>query len=249
MYPPSYNADAFVEKVIQHPEVMIPVMVIGMGFGFIEYIYCAIMTRRNGTSPFPVHMHTYYLAHDFLFVLLFKQWFFEYDSVVYQFMWMGMVAFNLFEIYSLYITVKYERQEAFGKYYDQPVTERQATAWVVGMTLFCFVLMCTVRAFTNDKLMLIVFISTNVMMDISPALLTMQKRVRYKHSLGLAFFIVLGTIATFLPSGLGQYTTGAGDFFSRSLFYLLGIACTIIAIWHYRVLRKMPISPAPIRHA
>ena len=117
------------------------------------------------------------------------------------------------------------------------------------MTLFCFVLMCTVRAFTNDKLMFIVFISTNVMMDISPALLTMQKRVRYKHSLGLAFFIVLGTIATFLPPGLGQYTTGAGDFFSRPLFYLLGIACTIIAIWHYRVLRKMPISPAPIRHA
>ena len=86
MYPTSYNADVFVEKVIQHPEVMIPVMAIGMGFGFIEYIYCVIMTRRNGTSPFPVHMHTYYLAHDFLFVLLFKQWFFEYDSVVYQFM-------------------------------------------------------------------------------------------------------------------------------------------------------------------
>ena len=49
MYPTSYNADVFVEKVIQHPEVMIPVMAIGMGFGFIEYIYCVIMTRRNGT--------------------------------------------------------------------------------------------------------------------------------------------------------------------------------------------------------
>lgn len=158
-----------------------------------------------------------------------------------------MVAFNCFEIYSLYGTVKHERQEVFGKYFDKPVTERQATAWVVAITLLCFVALCTFRSFTNDKLMLIVFITTNVMMAISPAILTAEKRVRYKHSLGLAFVIVLGTIATFLPPGLGQYTTGAGDFFSRPWFYILGVACTMVAVWHFMVLRKMPVSPSPVK--
>ncbi|SER22791.1 hypothetical protein SAMN05518866_10710 [Sphingobium sp. YR768] len=56
---------------------MIPLTVLAMVFGFIQYIYCFVITRREKRSPFPVYMHTFYLAYDFLFVDLFHEWFVE----------------------------------------------------------------------------------------------------------------------------------------------------------------------------
>ncbi|WP_386695281.1 hypothetical protein [Lonepinella sp. MS14435] len=236
----SYNADLIIDKFNNTPELMIPLMIFAMGFGFIQYIYAFFMARGGKPSPFPVYMHCFYLAHDFLFVTLFYQWFHEYDSLVFQVVWLGMVAFNIFEIHALYEAIKYERQETFGKYYDKPVTVKQATLWVAAMTVVSFVVLCTVRDFMGDKLMFCIFISTNVVMAIGPALHFMAHRKRVKGQLGLAFFIVLGTIATFLPQGLGMYTTSDPDYFNRPWFFVLGAVCLAVAIWHWVSVWKLP---------
>lgn len=237
----SYNADLIIDKFNNEPQVMIPLMILAMGFGFVQYIYCFIMTKRDKCSPFPVYMHAYYLAHDFLFVTLFYQWFHEYDSIVFQVVWLGMVAFNIFEIHALYEAVKYEHQETFGKYYDKPVTTKQASLWIGAMTLMSFAILSCARTFVDDKLMFVVFISTNTMMAIGPALMMRQRRKRRKGSLGLAFFIILGTIATFLPEGLGMYTTADPDFFARPWFFILGASCLLVAIWHFAVVARLPL--------
>ena len=58
-----------------------------------------------------------------------------------------------------------------------------------------------------------VLISTNVLMAIAPAIKMFREKERRRGSLGLAFFIVCGTIATFLPEGLGLYTTSDPAYF------------------------------------
>ena len=60
-----------------------------------------------------------------------------------------------------------------------------------------------------------VFISTNVLMAIAPAIKMFCEKERRRGSVGLAFFIVCGTIATFLPEELGLYTTSDPAYFSR----------------------------------
>lgn len=239
-----YDADAIIAKFIDNPAQMLPLMALAMGFGFIQYIYCAVITRRDRVSPFPVYMHAYYLAHDFLFVLLFRQWFVEYDSVAFRVVWVGFLVFNVFEVYSLVQSVRNERRHDFGRWFGSDVTVRQATVALVAMTLVSFVLLGTARSFLDDKLMFCVFITTNVMMAIGPALFTFQRKDRVRGSVGLAFFIVLGTIATFLPEGLGMYTTSDPDYFNRPWFFVLGGTCLVIAVWHLVTVRRLPLRAA-----
>lgn len=236
-----YDADAIIAKFIDDPARMLPLMALAMGFGFIQYIYCAVITRRDGVSPFPVYMHAYYLAHDFLFVLLFRQWFVEYGSVAFRIVWVGFLVFNVFEVYSLVQSVRNERQHDFGRWFGSTVTVRQASVALVAMTLVSFVFLGTARSFLDDTLMFCVFITTNVMMAIGPAVYTFQRKDRVPGSVGLAFFIVLGTIATFLPEGLGMYTTADPDYFNRPWFFVLGGTCLVIAIWHLITVRRLPM--------
>jgi hypothetical protein len=236
-----YDADGIIAKFIDDPATMLPLMALAMGFGFIQYVYCAVITRRDRVSPFPVYMHAYYLAHDFMFVLLFRQWFSEYDSVAFRAMWLGFVVFNVFEVYSLVQAVRHERQHDFGRWFGGQVTARQAGVALAAMTVVSFVFLGTARSFLDDKLMFCVFITTNVMMAIGPALYTFQRKDRVPGSIGLAVFIVLGTIATFLPEGLGMYTTGDPAYFNRPWFYVLGATCLVVAVWHLVIVRRMPL--------
>nr|WP_092070195.1 hypothetical protein [Dendrosporobacter quercicolus]NSL48156.1 hypothetical protein [Dendrosporobacter quercicolus DSM 1736]SDM07447.1 hypothetical protein SAMN04488502_10283 [Dendrosporobacter quercicolus] len=242
----AYDATMIMNKFAEHPMQMLPLMVLAMGFGFVQYIFCFFMTMRDKKSPFPAYMHAFYLAHDFLFVTLFHQWFVEYKSLPFQVVWLGMVAFNFFELHALYLEIKYDRQESFGKYYDGPVTVWQATKRLAVMVIVSFIILSTVRSFMNDKLMFCVFISTNVIMAIGPALLMQQRRKRVRGSAGLACFILLGTIATFLPEGLGMYTTADPEYFARPWFFILGATCTLIAILHLVTVLRMP-KPAAAR--
>ncbi len=239
-----YDADAIIAKFIDEPGTMLPLMALAMGFGFIQYIYCAVITHRDKISPFPVYMHTYYVAHDFLFVLLFHQWFVEYHSIAFQVVWAGMVVFNLFEVYSLQQAIVHERQHFFGTWFGSEVSVRQATIAVVAMSMVSFVFLNTARSFLSDTIMFCVFISTNVMMAIGPALYTFQRKDRVPGSVGLAVFIVFGTIATFLPTGAGMYTTADPAYFSRPWFFVLGATCLIIALWHLFTVRRLPLRTA-----
>ena len=85
-----------------------------------------------------------------------------------------------------------------------------------------------------------VFISTNVLMAIAPAIKMFREKERRRGSLGLAFFIACGTIATFLPEGLGLYTTSDPAYFSRPRFFILGGVCAAIALAHLVFMLRLP---------
>ena len=106
------------------------------------------------------------------------------------------------------------------------------------MTEVCFTLLNTARTFLSDRIMFDVFISTNVL-AIAPAIKMFREKERRRGSVGLAFFIVCGTIATFLPEGLGLYTTSDPAYFSRPWFFILGGACAAIALAHLCICIKV----------
>ena len=85
-----------------------------------------------------------------------------------------------------------------------------------------------------------VFISTNVLIAIAPAIKIFREKERRRGSLGLAFFIICGTIATFLPEGLGLHTTSDPAYFSRPWFFILGGVCAAIALAHLVFVLRLP---------
>ena len=77
-------------------------------------------------------------------------------------------------------------------------------------------------------------------MAIAPAIKMFREKERRRGSVGLAFFIVCGTIATFLPEGLGLYTTSDPAYFSRLWFFILGGVCAAISVAHLIFVLRLP---------
>lgn len=214
---------------------------ITFAFGFIEYIYSFRLVLKEKSAPFPIWMHTFYLAHDttaaIVFFVLAKNndwfWFFSLASV-------ALVVWTLFEIFNLYMAVKVERQEIWGKFYNTPVTERQALLRIIGQVMLMIVVVNLFRVYMNDEVMLKWFSFTNIVMAIGPGFLWNERKSRHGSSVGLAIVILLGTINTFLPAGYGMFTTALPQTFDHIWFYLTGMIVSAFALRNLIMIAKFP---------
>lgn len=208
--------------------------------GYMAYIYSTRLIIREKKAPFPMWMHTVYLAHDFtgavVFYLLARNhnWFWLFSAIA-----VALLLWNGFEIFNLYMAVKVERQAIWGKYYDSPVTEKQALARVIGQIAMMFVLVNYFRVLGNDEVQFKWFAMTNVIMGIGPGFLWNQRKSRDGTSIGLAIVILLAVINTFLPPGYGMWTT-ALSFFHQPWFYITGVVASAFALRNLIMLIRFP---------
>ena len=206
--------------------------------GYIEYIYSFRLIIKEKCAPYPIWMHTFYFAHDFtgavVFYMLAKSndwfWFFTAAS-------MALLIWNCFEIFNLYMAIKVERQEIWGKFYDSPVTVGQAVLRVIGQIALMFTIVNMFRVFMNDEVMFKWFAFTNILMAVAPGYLWNERKSRKGSSIGLAIVIFIGTVNTFLPAGYGMWTT-ASTYFDQPWFYITGVVVSAYAFRNIIMLLK-----------
>lgn len=223
-----------------NPTLLI-ISAITFSVGYIQYVYSFRLVMSEGKAPFPVWMHTLYFAHDataaVIFFILAQGndwfWFFSLASLA-LFIW------TLFELFNLYMAIKVERQEIWGSYYSKPMSQSQALMHVLLQTTFMFVLVNLLRIFMQDDTMFKWFLLTNVVMAVGPGLLWRQRISREGSSIGLAIVIVFGTVLSFLPPGLGMFTTALPSTFDQPWFYATGLVTALIALCHLTYLWKLP---------
>jgi hypothetical protein len=222
------------------------VSAVAFGFGYGVYIYCILLLVRERRSPYPVWMHTFYLACDvtgtvFWFLLAKDHgwfWFFTASSI-------AMAIWVFCELWSLYMAVRYERQEIWGHLYDQPVTERQAVNRIVVQTAWFFGVINLTNYFMgglNDAAMFKWYVWTNLIVAVGPASLWAARKSRHGTSMGLAIMVLLSIIATYLPPGFGMWTT-ASPYFNNVWFYLSGLVATGYGIHNLLLVKSFPPKP------
>jgi hypothetical protein len=223
---------------------MLILSAISFAGGYGLYIYSFLLTIREKKAPFPFWMHVFYLAHDITGAVVFaraayhNQWFWFFSGTA-----IALLVWNCFEIFNIVMGIKHERQEIWGRYHSSPVTVRQAivhTAWLVALM---FGVVNVFRVFMQDEVMFKWFPLTNAIMAVFPGFLWNERRSRAGSSVGLAILIVLVSANTFLPPGLGMFTT-ASPFFHQPWFYIAGVICTAISIKHLIMLLKYPPKEA-----
>ncbi|AVK49342.1 hypothetical protein AXY43_15790 [Clostridium sp. MF28] len=210
--------------------------------GYVEYIYSFRLVIREKSAPYPIWMHTFYLAHDFtgsvVFFMLAKNnnwfWFFTTASV-------ALLIWNCFELFNLYMAVKVERQEIWGKFYDSPVTVRQAILRIMGQVALMAVVVNLFRVFMNDEVMFKWFAFTNILIAVAPGYLWNERKSRKGSSIGLAIVIFIGTVNTFLPPEYGMWTT-ASKYFDQPWFYITGVIVSLYALRNVIMLLRFPIK-------
>lgn len=219
---------------------LVVISAIVFAIGYIEYIYSFRLVIREKCAPYPVWMHTFYFAHDFTAALVFFQlarqndffWFFTLASI-------ALIIWNCFEIFNLYMAVKVERQEIWGKFYNAAVTEKQAIFRIIGQIAVMFVVVNLFRVYMNDVVMFKWFSFTNILMAVAPGYLWAERKSRKGTSVGLSIVILIGTVNTFLPPGYGMWTT-ALKYFDQPWFYITGVVVSTVALYNVIMLIKFP---------
>jgi hypothetical protein len=206
--------------------------------GFLQYGTSLYIQSKDRKSPWYLFMHAYYFGHDFTFVLSFQLWFQALDFWLFKVLWAGCIVFCFIEFYSLYMTVKNERQEIFGRWFGgREVSTGQA--WAAGLIAYLlgFLVFYLLRIGLGDTCCLFLMMSTNWMVAVFPLFITLTNKERHPRHIVLAILVIVGTCFTFSPEGIGFWATAAAAFRGPWFLCAGAIALVFSIVNTYAVLR------------
>jgi hypothetical protein len=212
-------------------------------FGYLEYVYSFALMRREHRAPYPVWMHTFYLAHDSSWAVIMLvaasrhdwYWFFTACGI-------ALMIWNCFEMYNIYKAVTIERQEIWGDYYRGEVSVRQAVLNVTLQVAAFYTLVNILIGFMGAGSIMQWFLFTNMLIASAPGVLWMRRGARENSrrgtSMGLAILILIATVNTFLPTSM--WVLAMPEMFDTPWYYVTGVVFTAIAVFNLYHLSKLP---------
>lgn len=221
------------------------ISIITFAFGFWEYIYSFRIALRQKRSPFPIWMHTFYIAHDSTFAVLFLiaaskfhwYWFLLGVSI-------ALFVWNMFEIACIYLTIRDERQEIFGKYTNGPVTKTRALLYFLAQIAAMYTIVWMVIMYIGNGCLFQWTVLTNMVMAGGPTIMWLRQKDRSCMSIGMALVILAGTINTFLPQSM--FVQVFPQVFNHPVYYITGVVFSLIALFNvFIAISKKPLSKTP----
>ena len=205
--------------------------------GFAEYFYSTYFCIKHKDGPFPVFMHTFYWAHDFMAGFVFLAcdvmvggfWLFKAAAVA-QFVFVGL------ETFCLHKEVTEQRAQIWGP----GATKAQAIESIVVQVVVIFFLVNLFRYFFYDVGMLKWYAFSNILMAIVPGMYWKTKKTRKGTNMGLALVILFGTINTFQPVSLWTNTTDYFTTANNPWFTATGIVAILLAAYGVYNCWKLP---------
>lgn len=203
-----YSIDSVMSWVWDNQGTTIALALICYSVGFANYACSLWMQLKNKDSVFPFWTHCWYFGSDVAFgVILFRQWL----DIGWWF-WIALGAFNMVfvfvELWTLYITVKNERQAIFGKYINgRPVSMRYAMtrglmSYAVGVLLFQ-----SIRMVIGDPMCIVLFTTTIALEGVTVPM-RLSETGTYKRGMRLLSIVnVLNVALCFAPYGIGYFPT------------------------------------------
>lgn len=229
-----YTINQVMQIVYRYPAAVITMALLTYAFGFAQYITSMMMQVKDKEAPFYFWMHAWYFGHDLTFSLLFYQWFTEVHFWLFELLWAGCVIFVGIEIFSLYYSVKYERNIIWQRYLKQNVT--LASGWRYGICGYGlgFALFFLIRLGLQDPMCLILMMSTNAILALALSFKLQEIGDRRFGTVMLGWYTLFGTIFTFMPKGYGFFATLIKPL-DGAWFSVLGVICVVFAlryIWY-----------------
>lgn len=225
-----------------------PLLIIGsitFAIGFLQYIYSVRLLVREKLSPFPVWMHTFYVAHDSTWAFLFYVASGNYHhNPVFMAVSIAHVVWVLLEIFSLVLIVRFDvsRREQFGLYFGDNVSHGQAVLMILGQLAAFYPLMNLGVHFMGEGSYMMTAILTQFIMAIGPGVLWMRRGSRAGNGIGVALCIIASTVVSFQP--LSMWVIAMPEVFDTPWFYLMGAACLAITLFYLKTVASFPAKQA-----
>ena len=207
-------------------------------FGLLVYIIPIYLTERDHIGPYPLWLHNFYCAADFMGIWVFLENYKSTKYILFLVLCIGESIWVLMEIFCLQRCIKYESNLYWNK--DATLSKKikdiliQIICFYVGLNLLRFEL--------NDLCMWKFWIFTQVLITIVPGL-ELEKR-GYKNGNNLLLHIVLVCVAivSFNP-WCNMWKEISPNYFSIEYniwYYIVGLVCFVMSLRGLIIYLKLP---------
>ena len=207
-------------------------------FGLLVYIIPIYLTERDHIGPYPLWLHNFYCAADFMGIWVFLENYKSTKYILFLVLCIGESIWVLMEIFCLQRCIKYESNLYWNK--DATLSKKikdiliQIICFYVGLNLLRFEL--------NDLCMWKFWIFTQVLITIIPGL-ELEKR-GYKNGNNLLLHIVLVCVAivSFNP-WCNMWKEISPNYFSIEYniwYYIVGLVCFVMSLRGLIIYLKLP---------
>lgn len=224
-----YTIEQVMSQIHAENSIVVYAALVVYGIGFLQYFTSLFMQIKHKECPAYFWQHCWNFGHDLIFALLFYQWFVTIDFWLFKVLCLGCIAFVGIELFTLYYTIKYERQHVWGKYSSKSISTKEA--WIRGLVGYAIgaILFALIRLAIGDVMCLVLMMSTNVIAALMSHLKLEESRQSRKSTILLSWLLIVGTIFTFMPPGIGFFTSAINSLHSP-WYYALGLLSLLSAI-------------------
>jgi len=223
-------------------------VVLAVIFGLLVYIFPVILTENEHLGPYPLWLHCFYFAADFMGIWVFLDaW--RVTNHFYMFLllaigeaiWVGM------ETYCLQRAMTYEKDINW-----KPGTPFKTRMTEIIVLVVCFYVGLNFMRFElHDETMWKFWIFTQVLITIVPGLVLEKRGYRRGNCRVLNITFICVALVSFNP-WLNMWKAIAPDFFSFSAdpwYYIMGVICLFFAIRGLVIYEKLPAKPEIIEES
>jgi len=208
-------------------------------FGLLVYIIPIYLTEKEKMGPYPLWMHTFYCAADFMGIWVFLDAWLKYNHFpVFLLLSIGEGIWVVMEIYCLQRACTYEKDINF-----KPDTTMKQMLRDIAIQIVCFFVgLNLLRMELHDSTMWKFWIFTQVLITIVPGLVLEKRGYRKGNNLWLHIVLICVALVSFNP-WCNMWMCIAPDYFSLSAnpwYYIMGIVCLYFAIRGLLVYKRLP---------
>jgi hypothetical protein len=229
-----YTIEQVMAQINAENSIVVNAALVVYGIGFLQYSTSLYMQIKHKECPAYFWQHCWNFGHDLVFALLFYQWFVTIDFWLFKVLCIGCIAFVGIELLTLFYSIKYERQQIWGKYSSKPITSK--AAWIRGITGYAIgaILFGVIRLAIGDVMCIVLMMSTNAIAALMSHLKLEESRHSKSSTILLSWLLIFGTVFTFMPPGIGFFTSAVTSLHSP-WFYSLGALC-LLATFRFMIL-------------
>ena len=208
-------------------------------FGMLVYIIPIYLTEKEKVGPYPLWMHTFYCAADFMGIWVFLDAWLKYGHFpIFLLLSIGEAIWVVMEIYCLWRACTYEKNINF-----KPGTPMREMLRAITIQVVCFFVgLNLLRVELHDNTMWKFWIFTQVLITIVPGLVLEKRGYRKGNSLWLHVVLICVALVSFNP-WCNMWLCIAPDFFSLEAnpwYYIMGAVCLYFAIRGLVIYRRLP---------
>ena len=220
-------------------------VILAVIFGLLVYILPLVLLKTEHTQPYPLWLHCFYWAADFMGIWVFLHAWLAYDFFyIFGLLSLGEAIWVGMETFCLQRALKYERELCWPKGWST----RKCVVNIILVTLAFFVGLNLLRVELHDPTMWKLWIFTQVLITCVPGLELERRGHRLGNARWLNICFICVAIVSFNP-WCNMWAAIAPDFFGLAenpWYYIVGVVCLAFAIRGAILYEKMPAKPAII---